>query len=148
MEQISQLVKRYKKQTPKVNPFWDVTKNSIEYNDINDSIIDAGLEIYIAPFGDVWAGIYEPGIYDCDTLWKSNVHNPQKIAKVIYAWGEGQLLSPIFLVKHESQSMALVADGKHRLTVARYMGCECIPFMVQANCNEWVLIAIPSAKKI
>lgn len=40
-------------------------------------------------------------------------------------------LSPLFFVKHGTKDMALVADGKHRLTAARYMGCKDIPFMVQ-----------------
>jgi len=142
-----ELVDIYKKSTPNVTPIWDATAKSIQFNDINHEILGAGIDIYTAPHQDVWSGIYKPEIYDKDTLWQS-VHDSGKIARVIDAWESGIALSPLFFVKHGSRDMALVADGKHRLTVARYMGCENIPFMVQSNKSAWVKSAIPSASKI
>lgn len=146
-KKIDDLVKYYKEDTPRVIPIWDVTAESIHFNDINQEIIDSGVDIYTASYDDVWYGIFEPEIYDKDTLWK-NIHDCGKIARVIQAWANNRALSPLFFVKHGSKDLALVADGKHRLTVARYMGCKNIPFMVQANKSCWVKSAIPSAKKI
>jgi hypothetical protein len=144
---MEELVKAYKKNTPKVTPIWDTTPNSIQFNDISDEILGSGMDIYSAPYDDVWNGIYEPEIYDKDTLWK-NLHDNEKIARVIEAWQSNKALSPLFFVKHGGKDMALVADGKHRLIVARYMGCKNIPFMVESSNSSWVKCAIPSAKKI
>ncbi|CAD5264508.1 MULTISPECIES: hypothetical protein [Halomonadaceae] len=144
---IDELVKTYKENTPLVLPLWDETKRSIEFNNINSSIVEAGIDIYTAPFTDLWNGIYQPDIYDKETLWEC-VHDERKIAKVIKAWSCRIPLSPIFLVKHGLCSKGVVADGKHRLTVARYMGCESIPFMVSSSSSDWLEIAIPSAKKL
>lgn len=141
------LVIAYKDTTPNVTPSWDLTPNSFQFNDICPEILTSGMEIYLAPTGDVWSGIFEPAIYEKDTLWKS-CHDSKKIARVIKSWANNMPLSPLFFVKHEIKDMALVADGKHRLTVARYMGCKEIPFMVQSNKSSWVEIAIPTAKKI
>jgi len=146
-ERMTELVKNYKSNTPNVTPLWDTTPESIEYNDINPTIVNSGIDIYTASFNDVWNGIYKPSIYDRDTLWK-DVHDNRKIARVIEAWENGQKLSPIFFVKHGGKSMALVADGKHRLTAARYMTCSNIPFMIESSGKDWLLQAIPKAKKI
>ncbi|WP_075173749.1 ParB N-terminal domain-containing protein [Neptunomonas phycophila] len=144
---VDKLVRAYKNSTPKVTPIWDATPNSITFNDISNEILQSGMDIYTASFDDVWAGIFEPEIYDKDTLWKT-IHDSRKIARVIEAWENKQALSPLFFVKHGSKDLALVADGKHRLTVARCMGCENIPFMVQSNTSSWLKNAIPSAEKI
>jgi hypothetical protein len=141
------LVKKYKMHTPCVIPVWDRSEQSINHNEICEPIIDSGLVLYTAPFDAVWAGIYDPSVYESDTLW-SDIHDSKKIARVIEHWSNGQALSPIFLVKHGSKNLGLVADGKHRLMVARYMGCDEIPFMVERANSEWVSIAIPSATKI
>ncbi len=144
INRLDKLVRIYRKETPQVNPLWDTT---VDFNDINSSIIESGIEIYTAPFKDVWEGIYKPEIYDKDTLW-DNIHDKRKVAKIIELWGAKKSLSPLFFVKHGKLSKALVADGKHRFTVARYMDCKKIPFMVQSNTSNWLLDAIPSAKKI
>ncbi len=69
-ERIQKLVKAYKKVTPIVIPVWDTTPDSIQFNDISPEILESGINIYTAPFDDVWTGIYEPGVYDRSTLWK------------------------------------------------------------------------------
>lgn len=147
LELQNELVMTYMSNTPQVQPRWDTSPQSVSFNDIDDSIVEQGVDIYCAPFEHVWNGIYEPGIYDKNTLWE-DVHDPRKIAKIIDAWKHGTALSPMFLVKHGSRAMALVADGKHRLTVARYMGSESIPFMVSSYSSDWLQTAIPSAKRI
>lgn len=147
LERMDELVKAYKRVTPKVAPIWDTASSSIQFNDISHEILEIGMDIYTAPYDDVWKGIYDPGIYEKDTLWE-NIHDSGKIARVIDAWRNNKALSPLFFVKHVCKDMALVADGKHRLTVARYMGCKNIPFMVQSNESSWVKNAIPSAQKI
>lgn len=147
VEFLDELVAIYMSNTPQVQPRWDTSPQSVSFNDIDDSIVEKGIDIYCAPFENVWNGIYEPGIYDKDTLW-DDVHDPRKIAKVIDQWKHGTALSPLFLVKHGSRAMALVADGKHRLTVARYMGSDVIPFMVPSDSSGWLQTAIPSAKRI
>ncbi|ALZ75393.1 ParB N-terminal domain-containing protein [Rheinheimera sp. F8] len=142
-----ELISTYKKSTPNVTPIWDSTPHSIQFNDISDEILKAGIDIYTASHSDVWCGIYQPKIYDKGTLWQ-DIHDSGKIARVIEAWENKKALSPLFFVKHGSKDMALVADGKHRLTVARHMGCDYIPFMVQTDKSDWVSRAIPSARKI
>lgn len=118
LESLEELVMTYRSNTPKVEPRWDTSPQSVSFNDIDDSIVEKGIDIYWAPFEQVWNGIYESEVYDKDTIWKDD-HDPRKIAKIIDAWKHGKALSPIFLVKHGSRAIALVADGKHRLTVNR-----------------------------
>lgn len=142
-----ELVKRYMKDTPIVTPLWDASKQSIDCNDINSESKKIGLVIYEAPFEEVWSGIYDPSIYDGNTLWNQS-HQRSKIARVIENWENNKPLSPIFLCKHGTQPLALVADGKHRLTVARCMGCTNIPFMVLLPNCEWIHQAIPSSRII
>lgn len=144
---LNALVKQYKKQTPIVTPKWDTSTTSTKQNDICETIIASGLILYVAPFEDVWSGIFDPAVYDKDTLWKKS-HDNRKIARVINHWQNNRALSPIFLVKHGSKSLGLVADGKHRLTVARYMCSESMPFMVPVCSCQWVSVAIPTATKL
>lgn len=146
-QQLDTLVKQFKQHTPHVQPIWDLTINSVAQNDICSEIVKSGLIILSAPFDDVWAGIYEPSIYDSDTLWHQ-CHDRNKIAMVIDHWARGDALSPIFLVKHGREDLGLVADGKHRLTVARYMGCNSLPFIVSIPNSQWVMQAIPSAVEL
>jgi len=146
LRHMNALVKKYKKQTPTVTPIWDLSESSIAHNNICTETIESGLILFIAPFADVWSGIYEPSIYDRETLWKK-IHDNTKIARIIEHWNNNQKLSPIFLVKHGRKELGLVADGKHRLTVARYMDCDYMPFMVPSSDSGWVSVAIPSATK-
>jgi hypothetical protein len=143
----SALVKAYMKKTPKVLPLWDITTKAIEFNDISSEILQSGIDIFISSYKALWNGIFKPSVYAPKTLWK-NIHDRNKIAKIIDAWNNGNKLSPIFLVKHGAIPKALVADGKHRLTVAGYMKCSEIPFMVPKSTSSWVFEAIPSARKV
>ena len=61
------LVIAYKDTTPNVTPSWDLTPNSFQFNDICPEILTSGMEIYLAPTGDVWSGIFEPAIYEKNT---------------------------------------------------------------------------------
>jgi len=45
------------------------------------------MDIYSASYYDVWNGIYEPGIYDKDTLWKT-VHD-----RMYYGWSRHEQLA-------------------------------------------------------
>lgn len=143
---IRKLVKGYKKSTPKVNPIWDHSHESISYNDLSKEVLSAGLVILSANFSDVWSALHRPEVYEATTLWKSGAqgHNPANIAKVIECWVQEIKLSPIFLCPHEN-GLALVCDGKHRLTVARYMGAEIISLMVCADNLAWFQKLIPNA---
>jgi len=141
------LVQKYRKHTPQVTPLWDRTEASVQHNDIDQSIVRSGLTIFTADAQAVWAGLWEPSIYDADTLWK-NLHDKDKIARVIEAWEARNTLSPIFLIKHGGENLGLVADGKHRLTVARFMGSAELPFMLQTSDSDWVRIAIPTAREL
>lgn len=146
LDRIDRLILQYKKKTPDIESHWDVTPQSIAFNDINDKIASAGICIYECDSDALWSGLYEPGIYEAHTLWKE-VHDKRKIAKVIEAWSLKTALSPVFLVKHGALDLGLVADGKHRLTVARAIGATQIPFMA-AKGSAWVDHAIPSARLI
>lgn len=138
------LVKKYKKQLPNMAPSWDTDLASISFNDICTSITSSGLSIYNCSMDELWAGLFDPSVYEAKTLWK-NIHDPGKIAGVIDAWVNGTALSPIFLVKHEVHDQGLVADGKHRLTVSRAIGAIEVPFMVETAKAAWVSRALPSA---
>lgn len=141
---LDELVSRYKKEMPDLVPKWDTSPASISFNDINADITASGPNIYICKMEELWAGLYEPSIYEANTLWKK-VHDSAKIATVIDAWSKGEPLSPIFLVKHLSLDQGLVADGKHRLTVSRAIHASEVPFMVEATNAAWVSRAFPSA---
>ncbi len=141
------LVQKYRKNTPKITPQWNTQPEALIHNNIDEKEIDLGLTLYLAPFKDVWNGIYKPSIYDKKTLWKK-VHEQWKIARVIDNWLHNIPLTPIIMIKHGTKDMGLILDGNHRFTVARYMDCENIPFWVQTGKDSWVSIAIPSAAKI
>jgi hypothetical protein len=147
MARVDALVSRFKKNMPAIEARWDTTERSIQFNDINEEIVSAGLNIYTCSGKALWAGIFEPAIYDANTLW-SRKHDASKIAKVIDAWEAEMPLSPIFLVKHGALDLGLVADGKHRLTVSRAIGAKETPFMVEKTAEAWVGTAIPSAIRI
>jgi hypothetical protein len=149
-ERTGKLVKKYKKSMPEVSPKWDCSASSVSFNGICDLIVASGITIFEAPFVDVWGGIYKPDIYAGKTMWDSKLHDSDKIAKVIEAWELGADLSPIFLVRHLTKDIGLVADGKHRLTVSHYLrqSCGTLPFMVETDKSSWVKIAIPSATQI
>ena len=146
---IDELVEHYKRDMPDITPIWDLSEFAISFNDIDKAITDSGVCMYEAPFHDVWNGIYEPDIYSGKTLWNPDLHDNDKIAKVIEAWEKEIPLSPIFLIKHGTLGCGLVADGKHRLTVSHYLEySQKLPFFVQISSSSWVKNAIPSAKKI
>lgn len=138
------LAKKYKKKMPNMAPRWDTDPTSIAFNDICTSITSSGISIYNCNMDELWSGLFDPSIYEAETLWK-NVHDSGKIAGVIDAWVNGTALSPIFLVKHKVHERGLVADGKHRLTVSRAIGAIEVPFMVETIKAAWVSRAFPSA---
>jgi len=144
---VEALIKKYRKTMPQITAQWDTSATAVNYNDIDLESLKDGVSIYLCSMTDLWQGIYDPAIYDSNTLW-SRVHDRSKIAKVIEAWESGQALSSIFLVKHGSKDLALVADGKHRLTVSRAIQAIEMPFMVLGDGPAWVSKAFPGAKRI
>lgn len=144
---VEALVGKYQQNMPQITAQWDRSASAVEHNDINSECLMDGVSLYSCSMADLWQGIYEPAIYDANTLW-SDDHEPRKIAKVIEAWESGQALSSIFLVKHGSKDLALVADGKHRLTVSRAIQAIEMPFMVLGDGPAWVSKAFPGAKRI
>lgn len=139
-----ELLDQLQTNTPMVRPIWDKSPASVQFNHINPDILKDGLLLYSASLEDVWKRLYKPNIYDADTLW-TDIHCKRKIALVISAWESKKPLSPPFFVKHGSESLGLVADGKHRLTVARYMSAQELPFLIPKSESEWVRLAIPNA---
>lgn len=139
-----ELIERLKADTPHVQPMWDKSPGSVQFNDINEDFLAEGIVLYSAGMTDVWNGLFRPSIYDANTLW-SELHCNRKIARVIRCWQSSRSLSPMFLVKHGAENLGLVADGKHRLTVARYMTCNELPFMVPKSQVAWVKSAMPNA---
>jgi len=146
-QRIENLVKKYRALMPTIESHWDLTANAIQHNDIQPEVIDAGINIYTCSMTDFWQGIYEPSIYEGNTLW-SNKHDRRKIARVIESWEAGLKLSPVYLVKHLTKDFGLIADGKHRLTVARYIKATDFPFMVKTLDSGWVSKVFPAAKLI
>lgn len=144
---VEALVKKYRKTMPQITAQWDTSATAVDQNDIHADCLKDGVSLYSCSMDELWSGIYEPAIYDANTLW-SDDHEPRKIAKVIEAWESGQALSSIFLVKHGSKDLALVADGKHRLTVSRAIQAIEMPFMVLGDGPAWVSKAFPGAKRI
>jgi hypothetical protein len=47
LERMDELVKAYKRVTPKVAPIWDTASSSIQFNDISHEILEIGMDIYI-----------------------------------------------------------------------------------------------------
>ncbi|WP_145994213.1 hypothetical protein [Pseudomonas sp. QC2] len=142
------LVSDYKENTPVVDPLWDTGDGFLCYNDLDDEMVSSGLTLFVAPFEDVWGGLYDPSVYEGNTLWE-NSHDSKKIARVISHWLHNKSLSPMFLLKHSSKNAWLVADGKHRLTVAHYMNFKGdTPFLVKTEDENLVVLAIPAAVKV
>lgn len=142
------LVSDYKENTPIVDPLWDTGDGFLNYNNLDDDVVNSGLTLFMASFEDVWNGLYDPSVYEGDTLW-ANFHDSKKIARVISHWLHNKPLSPVFLLKHTSKNAWLVADGKHRLTVAHYMGFKGdTPFLVKTEDENLVALAIPAAVKV
>jgi hypothetical protein len=141
---IHALIRKYKNAMPDICALWDTSEACVDYNEppVGD------YTIYSCSLDALWAGIYKPAVYGADTLWDGHKHRQDKIANVIEKWEAGKALSPIFLVKHGAQDLALVADGKHRLTVARSIRAEDVRFMVETAKLTWVLKAFPSATPI
>ena len=141
---LDELVSIYKKEMPDIVPKWDTSPASISFNDISEDIKASGLSIYVCKMEELWGGLYEPSIYEANTIWKK-VHDSAKIARVIDAWSKSEPLSPLFLVKHLNFDQGLVADGKHRLTVSRAIHASEVPFMVEATKAAWIFRAFPTA---
>jgi hypothetical protein len=139
---LKDLICKYKAQMPEIEAVWDQTVGSIKFNDIEAS---EPVHVYCVAMAELWSGIYKPDVYDAETLWSDN-HDSRKIVKVIESWENKIPLSPIYLVRHGTKSLALVADGKHRLTVARSIHADDMCFMVLARESGWVVEAFPNAK--
>lgn len=135
---VAAVVKRLKAHTPRVSPTWDMSSRAPDHNDVDENLLAHGLALYTAPLDDIWAGLYDPSVYEADTLW-ADIHDDNKIGGVILAWEQGRPLSPPMFVRYDHLPEAYVADGKHRLTVARYMEAQTVPFLVPATQKdmEW-----------
>lgn len=144
---VEALVEKYQQNMPQITAQWDRSASAVDHNDIHADYLKDGVSIYACSMSDLWQGIFEPAIYDANTLW-SDDHEPRKIAKVIEAWESGQVLSPILLAKHLSKNLAVVPDGKHRLTVSRAIEAVDMLFMVLGDDPAWVSKAFPGAKRI
>ncbi|MCR8961174.1 hypothetical protein M0765_026620 [Variovorax sp. S2] len=147
-KKLDQLVKKYRRHTPQVNPTWDCSVESIAMCDIDASWIDSGVAVFRAPFCDVWNLLYEPAVYDGSTLWNKEDHTLDKIVRVIQHWERSEGLAPMLLSVRASSRLGLVIDGKHRLTVAHRMTCAEIPFMVPLKESDWILRALPSVTSV
>ncbi|EGQ8444201.1 hypothetical protein GTW15_14600 [Vibrio cholerae] len=146
-QQEQELITAYKNNRVIVSPTWDTSDNCLAFNDISRDLIQAGIYLYEAKISEVFAGIYKSSIYEGHTLWDT-MHSNTKIAKVIDNWVNGCPLSPPFFVKHLRLDLALVADGKHRLTVSHAMLSSTntiIPFLVPADAVNWITQAMPNA---
>lgn len=145
---MNSIIAKYKKSFPSISASWDVSDDCLNFTDIDRQILSSGVSVLTCSLGNLFAGIYKPNVYKANTLWNRDIHDINKIARVIAEWENGTALSPVFLVKHGELDMGLVADGKHRLTVSDRISVQEIPFMVQtANC-AWVMKAIPTATLI
>ncbi len=147
-ERINALIRQYRQNLPPISALWDTSEGSIQHNDIKSEILRGGLAIYTCGMDELWDGLFEPAIWEADTLWK-DVHESSKIAKVIEAWSSGQELSPIYLVKYDGEpALGLIGDGNHRFTVARAIGAPSVAFMVAVSDVGWVEKTFPSARKL
>lgn len=144
---VEALVEKYQQNMPQITAQWDTSVTAVDHNDIHADYLKDGVSLYSCSMDELWSGIFEPAIYDANTLW-SDDHEPRKIAKVIEAWESGQILSPILLAKNLSKNLAEVPDGKHRLTVSRAIKTTEMPFMVLGDGPAWVSKAFPGAKRI
>jgi hypothetical protein len=146
-KRLEALTARYRAELPNIQPQWDLRLEAVQYNDINEAILASGMSVYRCSMNDLWSGIYDPSVYEANTIWRP-LHAEHKIIRVIEAWEMGVSLSPLFLVKHGTLNLGLVADGKHRLTVCRAIRALEVPFMVGSADEEWVERAIPGSVKI
>ena len=144
---LATLAARYRADLPKIQAQWDLTPGAERHNDIDKTVLAHGMSIYRCCMDDLWRGIYHPNCYDANTIWKP-LHAEHKIIRIIEAWETGVTLSPLFLVKHAKLDLALVSDGKHRLTVCRAISALEVPFMVDSTDKKWVEKAIPGASQI
>lgn len=144
---VDELVIKYRKKMPEISAQWDISANSVDHNDIHSDLLKEEISIFACSMADLWQGIFDPAIYDANTLW-SKTHDSGKIAKVIEAWESDQSLSPILLSKHLAKDLAVVSDGKHRLTVSRAIRAVDMPFMVLGDSPTWVSKAFPGAKRV
>ena len=125
---------------------WDTSPLSIDYNNISENVVKEGLAIYESTYSDTWKGIYSPEVYGAKTLWNT-IHSQAKIRGVIDCWRDEIPLSPLYLIKRGYEGdLALVSDGKHRLTVASAIKAKRVPFMVALEHSEWVEEVFPNAK--
>ncbi len=147
-ERIDVLIKRFKLKLPNTSPVWDRSSAAVHFNDIGSPYIQAGLAIYDVTMQDLWQGLYEPCIYEKDTIWSKEAHDIRKIALVLEAWEANRALSPIFLIRMKPNNLALVADGKHRLTVSRALQAESMVVMVSLNDEAWLGQLMPSARRV
>lgn len=146
-KRLEALATRYRAGLPTITAHWDLRPEGVQHNDINKKDLAGGMLIYKCSMDDLWNGLYDPRVYEANTIWKAS-HVERKIVRVIEAWEKGALLSPLFLVKHKEFDLGLVADGKHRLTVCRAIRASEVPFMVVSADAAWVEKVIPCAERI
>lgn len=139
------LVERYKSNIPKIAPVWDITDDAVQFNDICGE--GSAFNLYEDSMANLWNGIFQPQVYEANTIW-SDDHDSKKIAQVLDCWENQMPLSPIFLVRHGTKDLALVADGKHRLTVSRVLKSTIMYFIVKDDQSSWVASAFPHASFI
>jgi hypothetical protein len=138
-----QLVARFKANLPSGPPLWDTSQSCFEFTEVRNDLASDGLAIYEAPTEAVFAGLQDAWLYEASTLWSK--HDDVKIARILEYWSKGTALSPPFFIKHEKRNVWMVPDGKHRLTAARAMNAQTIPFIVRCMEAQWVEIAFPDA---
>ena len=141
---VYELVSRYQADMPTISAQWDLSLDAVRFNDISQEILADGISVYSCDMETLCRGLFDPSVYDAKTIW-GPYHSKCKIAKVIEAWEKEKPLSPLFLVKHGTKDLGLVADGKHRLTVSRAIGAMQVPFMVCSANRDWVRTAFPDA---
>lgn len=146
-KKINDLIDLYKSKTPTVIPRWDLTEDAMKHINICNKLFSSGLALYKASINDIWCYINDASLFEGNTLW-SNRHDNAKIANVIYFWENSKELTPIFLMKHLTRDLLLVADGKHRLTVTRYMNSVDVYFYLELKNCKWLSDLIPTINRI
>lgn len=142
---LDQLAKSYMKNTVKVKPKWDKNPTSYAHNDTDKCHTLLGMVLFEIKTSDLYLMIDDSWLYEADTLWK---HHDNKIARIIEHWQNGQSLSAPFFLMHSVNKKILVADGKHRLTTARAMNAETVPFFVKASDAHWIKEILPMSKML
>lgn len=143
---VERLLMSYKRKTPRVEPLWCCSPTEKNYMDVSEDILECGVAIYKSPLQNLWDALQDPIVYERETLWRS-IHDSEKIARIIIQWEMKIKLSPPFL-QFNKYGKLLVLDGKHRLTVARYMAPDDIFFAVGAGDEENISKVIPAAVKM